>query len=181
MCHGTRVSEYVDRLCATRPSLSTEVEHDHSCHDASHTHQTQGGTRLVQPEHAHQGGERGARTGPHGIGQAHFQVLDRERQLIAPVGRAPGGQRRYAAADLDWIGFLLRLRETRMPIGQMQVFARLRSQGDSTVPARRALLAQHLAEVQASIQVMQQAAQVLKTKVEHYQHLERTRHDSRHE
>lgn len=101
--------------------------------------------------------------------------------LIAPVGRAPGGQRRYAAADLDWIGFLLRLRETRMPIGQMQVFARLRSQGDSTVPARRALLAQHLAEVQASIQVMQQAAQVLKTKVEHYQHLERTRHDSRHE
>jgi DNA-binding transcriptional MerR regulator len=101
--------------------------------------------------------------------------------LIAPVGRAPGGQRRYAAADLDWIGFLLRLRDTRMPIGQMQVFARLRSQGDSTVPARRALLAQHLAEVQASIQAMQHAAQVLQTKVEHYQNLERTPHDSRHE
>lgn len=47
--------------------------------------------------------------------------------LIAPVPRAPGGQRRYAAADLEWIGFLLRLRETRMPIGQMQAFARLRS------------------------------------------------------
>lgn len=101
--------------------------------------------------------------------------------LISPVGRAPGGQRRYAAADLDWIGFLLRLRDTRMPIGQMQVFARLRSQGDSTVPARRALLAQHLAEVQASIQAMQHAAQVLQTKVEHYQHLERMPHERRHE
>jgi DNA-binding transcriptional MerR regulator len=101
--------------------------------------------------------------------------------LIAPVGRAPGGQRRYAAADLDWIGFLLRLRDTRMPIGQMQVFARLRSQGDSTVPARRALLAQHLAEVQASIQAMQHAVQVLQKKVEHYQHLERATHERKHE
>ncbi len=100
--------------------------------------------------------------------------------LISPVGRAPGGQRRYAAADLDWISFLLRLRDTQMPIGQMQVFARLRSQGDSTVPARRALLEQHLAEALASIQAMQHAAQVLQTKVEHYQQLERAPHDRRH-
>eukprot|EP01042_Synura_sphagnicola_P015488 gene15489-19614_t len=33
--------------------------------------------------------------------------------LIAPVARAPGGQRRYAASDMEWIGFLLRLRETQ--------------------------------------------------------------------
>ena len=57
--------------------------------------------------------------------------------LIAPVARAAGGQRRYAASDLDWIGFLQRLRETRMPIGQMLVFAELRSAGNTTVPARR--------------------------------------------
>jgi hypothetical protein len=31
---------------------------------------------------------------------------------------------------MDWIGFLLRLRETRMPIGQMQAFARLRGEGN---------------------------------------------------
>ena len=46
--------------------------------------------------------------------------------LIAPVGRAPGGQRRYAASDMAWIEFLLRLRTTRMPIGKMQAFAALR-------------------------------------------------------
>lgn len=49
--------------------------------------------------------------------------------LIAAVPRAPGGQRRYASADLDWLAFLLRLRETGMPIQGMQAFARLRSQG----------------------------------------------------
>ena len=88
--------------------------------------------------------------------------------LIAPVPRAPGGQRRYAAADLDWIEFLLRLRDTRMPVAQMLVFARLRAEGDATVSQRRALLEAHLAEVNASLHAMQQAAAVLDTKITLY-------------
>ncbi len=59
--------------------------------------------------------------------------------LIAHVARAPGGQRRYAVSDMDWIGFLLRLRTTHMPIRQMQ-----------------------------------QSAEVLQVKIEHYQMLERS-------
>lgn len=89
--------------------------------------------------------------------------------LIAPVTRAPGGQRRYAASDMEWIGFLLRLRETRMPIGQMQAFARLRGVGESTVPERRQMLQTHLADVQAAIEAMQQSALVLQAKIAHYQ------------
>ncbi|MFZ3117388.1 MAG: MerR family transcriptional regulator [Variovorax sp.] len=88
--------------------------------------------------------------------------------LIAPVLRAPGGQRRYASADLDWIEFLLRLRDTRMPVARMQVFARLRAEGDATVPQRRALLEAHLAEVNASLRAMQQAVSVLDTKITVY-------------
>lgn len=88
--------------------------------------------------------------------------------LIAPVPRAPGGQRRYATADLDWIEFLLRLRDTRMPVAQMLAFARLRAEGDATVPQRRALLEAHLAEVNASLRAMQQAAAVLDTKITFY-------------
>lgn len=88
--------------------------------------------------------------------------------LIAPVPRAAGGQRRYAAADLDWIEFLLRLRDTRMPIAQMLAFARLRAEGDATVPQRRALLESHLSEVNASLHAMQQAAAVLGTKITFY-------------
>src|SRR5450830_374444 len=64
--------------------------------------------------------------------------------LIAPVARAAGGQRRYAASDMDWIAFLLRLRTTHMPIGKMQTFAHLRGVGDATVPARRQMLQDHL-------------------------------------
>ena len=92
--------------------------------------------------------------------------------LIAPVARAPGGQRRYASADLDWIGFLLRLRETRMPIGQMQAFAHLRSEGNATASERREMLEQHLAQVLASIATLQHAAEALQAKIGHYRDLE---------
>ncbi|RYF49160.1 MAG: MerR family transcriptional regulator [Comamonadaceae bacterium] len=92
--------------------------------------------------------------------------------LIAPVARAAGGQRRYAASDMEWIGFLLRLRETHMPIGQMQVFARLRSEGNTTAAQRRDMLERHLAQVLTAIAAAQQAAQTLQTKIVHYRDLE---------
>lgn len=94
--------------------------------------------------------------------------------LIAPVGRASGGQRRYAASDLAWIEFLLRLRTTHMPIGKMQEFAKLRGAGDSTVKQRRQMLEQHLAAVLADIETMRQTAATLQWKIEHYSSLEQS-------
>ena len=92
--------------------------------------------------------------------------------LIAPVARAGGGQRRYAASDMDWLGFLLRLRATGMPIQRMQAFARLRSQGNATASERREMLEKHLAEVLAQVQALQQSAQVLQAKIAYYQQVE---------
>ncbi len=94
--------------------------------------------------------------------------------LIAPVGRAAGGQRRYAASDMAWIEFLLRLRTTRMPIGKMQGFARLRGAGDTTVPDRRQMLEEHLTEVLADIEAMRQSAVALQAKIEHYRAVEQS-------
>lgn len=94
--------------------------------------------------------------------------------LIAAVTRAAGGQRRYSAADIAWLEFLLRLRTTNMPIGKMQAFAKLRGAGDSTVPDRRQMLEEHLTDVQARIAAMQQSAEALHAKIEHYRSLERS-------
>jgi len=94
--------------------------------------------------------------------------------LIAPVGRAAGGQRRYAASDLAWIDFLLRLRSTHMPIGKMQAFAQLRGVGDATVPERRLMLEEHLGGVLAEIEAMRQTASTLQAKIEHYRSLEQS-------
>lgn len=94
--------------------------------------------------------------------------------LIAPIGRAPGGQRRYAASDLAWIEFLLRLRTTNMPISMMLAFAKLRGVGDATVPERRQMLEQHLASVLAELQAMRESAQALEAKIEHYRAIEQS-------
>lgn len=92
--------------------------------------------------------------------------------LIAPVRRLEGGQRRYAASDMEWIEFLLRLRTTRMPIGMMQAFATLRAAGDVTVSDRRQMLEAHLEQVQNDMQAMQQAVLALQAKITHYRGVE---------
>jgi DNA-binding transcriptional MerR regulator len=94
--------------------------------------------------------------------------------LIAPVARAAGGQRRYAASDMVWIEFLLRLRTTHMPIGKMQAFAKLRGTGDATVADRRRMLEQHLTDVLAQIKAMRQSAAALQEKIAHYRSLEQS-------
>ena len=94
--------------------------------------------------------------------------------LIAPIGRAPGGQRRYAASDMAWIEFLLRLRTTDMPIGKMQTFAKLRGAGDSTVPDRRQMLEEHLTQVLSEIEAMRQSAEALQAKIEYYRSFEQS-------
>ncbi len=94
--------------------------------------------------------------------------------LIEPVARAEGGQRRYAASDMDWLGFLLRLRETGMPIQGMQAFAKLRSEGNTSVSARQVMLENHLTQVMAQVQALQQSAQVLQAKIEHYRQVAQT-------
>ena len=93
--------------------------------------------------------------------------------LIAAVSRAPGGQRRYASTDMDWLAFLLRLRETGMPIQGMQAFAELRSQGDASIGERRAMLEAHLAEVQAKVEALKQSMEALSHKIAHYRAIEK--------
>jgi len=59
--------------------------------------------------------------------------------LLEPVGRAPSGHRRYRQRDIDWVGLLINLKETGMPLSQMLHFAELRR------------LQQHMTALQAKI------------------------------
>jgi len=91
--------------------------------------------------------------------------------LITAVGRTSGGQRRYAAGDLDWLAFLLRLRATGMPIADMRRFAELRRAGDASVPDRVALLAGHRTAVEAHVAALQGHLAALSDKIDHYEQL----------
>ncbi|MFD9461700.1 MerR family transcriptional regulator [Streptomyces sp. NPDC060027] len=91
--------------------------------------------------------------------------------LIERVGRTTGNQRRYAATDLAWLEFLIRLRETGMSIADMQRFAELRSRGDATVPDRLAMLREHRAGLEDRIRALRRNAASLDSKIDHYERL----------
>jgi len=91
--------------------------------------------------------------------------------LIHRVGRSTGNQRRYTAADLVWLEFLLRLRETGMPISGMQRYARLRAEGDATLGERLALLREHRDDLAARLRRLRDHEHALHDKISHYEGL----------
>jgi len=91
--------------------------------------------------------------------------------LIKGVERSSGGQRCYAADDLDWLAFLLRLRATGMSIADMRRFGELRQAGDSSLGDRLGLLNSHRDDVERQVVALRGHLQVLEVKIAHYQGL----------
>lgn len=59
--------------------------------------------------------------------------------LITPA-RNQQNQRVYTEKDRNWLAFILRLKQTGMPINEIKIYAKLRYQGDETVHERLELL-----------------------------------------
>ena len=91
--------------------------------------------------------------------------------LIQPINRTTGNQRRYRASDIEWVRFLLRLRQTGMNIAGMRKYARLRALGDATLEARLDLLAEHSQSIDERIRSLQDNQQALQQKITTYQEL----------
>jgi DNA-binding transcriptional MerR regulator len=90
--------------------------------------------------------------------------------LIRPVARSSGNQRRYSAADVEWVKFLLRLRQTGMPIAQMREYATLRQRGTVTIEPRLRLLEAHQASLRERIAGLRAHEKALAEKIATYRH-----------
>ena len=88
--------------------------------------------------------------------------------LIAPIGRADNGHRRYSHADLGWLDFLKCLRATGMPIEQMKRYTDLQRVGPATLEDRLDLLADHREAVLAEIEALQDYLAVIEHKIAWY-------------
>ncbi len=92
--------------------------------------------------------------------------------LIQPVGRARNGHRRYSDADEAWLNFLHCMRDTNMPIREMQRYAAMREQGDDTFLERRKILEDHRTTIAAQILALEKAHALLNHKIENYRKIE---------
>jgi DNA-binding transcriptional MerR regulator len=93
--------------------------------------------------------------------------------LLPPIRRDAGGNRLFTPEDLRWLEFLVKLRQTRMPLRQMLRYAGLVRQGDATLAERRAMLEAHERQVRATIVQMNECLGVLQTKLDLYRQWER--------
>ena len=92
--------------------------------------------------------------------------------LLNRVDRDGNGYRRYTESDISWINFLIRLRVTGMPIGEMKQFSELRSQGDSTISLRLELLENHQKNVLEQIKDLKENLNKIEGKIDYYKGLE---------
>ena len=101
-----------------------------------------------------------------GIGIHALRYYEKEK-LIAPK-RRENGRRCYTDADITWFAFIKRLKDTGMPIKEIQKYAELRAQGNDTLEARMDMLVQHRAALLAEISAMQEHLSKLDDKIEYY-------------
>lgn len=66
-----------------------------------------------------------------------------EKEHLIQVERDEAGRRRYTDADIRWIAFVKRLKETGMSIRGIRTYADLRYQGDATMKERLQILQEH--------------------------------------
>ena len=88
--------------------------------------------------------------------------------LLGRVPRARNGHRAYGDTELGVLRFLRHLQATGMPIRDMQAYARLLRQGDSSLAARKQMLEAHHAAVRARIAELTDVLGLLERKITYY-------------
>ncbi len=101
-----------------------------------------------------------------GISTHTLRYYEKER-IVVPQ-RDAGGDRRYDESHINWLKFVIKLKETQMPIAAIQKYASLVAEGDHTAEARLNLLAEHKRAIRAQLETLQAADEMLERKIAGY-------------
>jgi DNA-binding transcriptional MerR regulator len=88
--------------------------------------------------------------------------------LLKQVSRAANGHRSFTAKDVDWVGFIKRLKDMGMELKKIQQYADLRALGDSTSEQRKQLLEEHVIVVEKRIAIEALNLEKIKLKIQYY-------------
>lgn len=101
-----------------------------------------------------------------GLGIHALRYYEQEG-LLSPA-RNSANRRVYTDQDAAWVSFIRRLKDTGMPLREIQQFARLRAQGEATTAARLDLLTDHQARLNRQILQLQEHQRALEAKIDLY-------------
>ncbi|WP_319534254.1 MerR family transcriptional regulator [uncultured Vibrio sp.] len=89
--------------------------------------------------------------------------------LLKHVQRNSSGHRVFANRDIDWVNFIKRLKETGMPLEEIQKYASLRDLGIQTLSDRQELLERHRKQLKDHIKQQLEHLDALEVKISLYQ------------
>lgn len=90
-----------------------------------------------------------------------------KEEIITPLRNA-NGERVYDENSLAWLRFVMRLKQTQMPISQIREYAQLYLEGEHTTEARLNLLEKHRDSVQSQISDLIATEKLLNDKITAY-------------
>ena len=91
-----------------------------------------------------------------------------EKEGIITPDRSPSGVREYTESHMKWLKFVLKLRETQMPISTIKKYTALFLEGDHTMEERLSLLEEHQRDIQEQLQILLSTNEMLNDKIGSY-------------
>ncbi|WP_434590264.1 MerR family transcriptional regulator [Brevibacterium sp. 1718] len=97
-----------------------------------------------------------------------LRFYEQQDLLVGPIGRSLGGRRRYTRVDVDWLHICSRLRDSGMPLAELQRFAALVRHGPGNESERLAILYAQRDRVDQQISALQRAREIIEWKTDVY-------------
>ncbi|HHT7237271.1 MULTISPECIES: MerR family transcriptional regulator [Bacillus cereus group] len=101
-----------------------------------------------------------------GISTHTLRYYEKET-IIIPV-RDARGDRRYNDSHIKWLQFVIKLKETQMPIAKIKQYASLVLEGEHTTLERLSLLEEHKNAIKKQIRTLKAADEMLEYKIAAY-------------
>lgn len=91
-----------------------------------------------------------------------------EKKGIIRIARDNNNNRNYSEADITWVQFIQKLKDTGMQLKDIQKYSDLRHEGDSTMPERLEMLKVHKKYVEEQCARWERYAKNLDDKIDYY-------------
>lgn len=94
-----------------------------------------------------------------------------EKEEILFPKRDEHGNRTYSEQDIKWIKFVVRLKNSQMPITKIKEYTKLFLEGEHTNQQRLAILEEHNENIRHQIELLEIVKKELDYKIENYYEL----------
>ncbi len=102
-----------------------------------------------------------------GLSVDTLRYYEKEGLTLSKPDRSASGQRRYSEQDMRWLGSIVMLRRTGMPIRDIRTFAAL-YRIDGSEQERMGILMKHRERVRADLREVQGHLEAIERKIDFY-------------